>query len=416
MSSRYLQWILFRVRILLASWKGKLMFALLFVVLAISQFGIQVLSSPSAMAHMMDMVKASPGGGPSTGLFDPMALPQDKDLRQAISDYNRMPDWLASLENDRMVPPGVKIMVSHPELLSNRQMRLLKVQGLKVMPWSEPGEKDELTAVPEYWVQWNDQANTWLILSRPLDIALPQSGPGPLVVLRAILWIDKLDALEQWERENPAPQAPADLQPGGVQASLLPSSANNILMATCAIWVVSLAIMSILSLIQMSSWGNVRATGSWLPFAGLSHDTYAFLWSQAAWVCLPVLVFGMLGGVLAKLFLASLGHDIGLDWVWRSSFVVFLASLVSYTISTLLQCAPSGKEARQVLGAGWVLLLAGVNLWVSSNWSSLRPLAAFLSSYGVLLAFVVALGVSAASLYLAAWRLDAHARRAYTSQ
>lgn len=429
---RYTQWFTFRLRTFMASWTGCFTFAFLFMGLILANLGIQTLSSTTAMSAVLDWLRpppqviqtdtdhvsvspAAPAQGlPTPVLRDPLSQPPEQDLRQALVDYNKMPDWLSRLENTPMIPRGAEVFVSHPQHLTPRQLRLLRIQGFELLPWTEPGKFDRLTAAPQYWVQWVDDPQSWVIHSRSLD-ASSEDGPGGLVVLRSILWVHALDELEKWEARHPAPTPPPELHPSGVSTSLIPSNASNTLMATCGIWILTLSLMSILAIVQMSWWGTARASGTFVPFAGLGHDTHALLITHSILVCLPVFALTLLSSIAAWGGLTALGHDISLHWVWRPPVIVFLGLVFSHSFSILFQSLPSGKEARQVLGGFWVLVLAGLNLWVASHWTSLRPLAAFLASNGVFLALTVSLLVSWIVLWLASLRLDAFSRRSYTA-
>lgn len=429
---RYTQWLAFRLRAFMASWTGGFIFAFLFMGLVLANLGVQTLSSAAAMSAVLgwlrppfqaiqtdtDHVSVSPTATAqdlsAPALKDPFSQPPEQDLRQALVDYNKMPDWLSRLENTPMIPRGVEVFISHPQHLTQRQLRLLRIQGFKLLPWTEPGKSDRLTAAPQYWVQWVDDPQSWIIHYRSLDVS-SEDGPGGLVVLRSILWVHVLDELEKWEAQNPAPAPPPELHPSGVSTSLIPSSASNTLMATCGVWLLTLSLMSILAIVQMSWWGTAKASGAFVPLAGLGHDTHALLVTHSILVCLPVFALALLSSIAAWGGLTALGYDISFHWAWRTPVIVFMGLVLSHSLSILLQSLPSGREARQALGGLWVLILAGLNLWAASHWTSLRPLAAFLASNGVFLALAVSLLVSWVVLWLASLRLDAFSRRSYTA-
>jgi hypothetical protein len=335
-------------------------------------------------------------------------------VRQALTDLSAMPDWLESLERHRLGAPGVQVHVDKPQDLSERQRRLLAIQGMAIAPWSAPGVQDQLTAVPEYWVKRVDGAG-WIVYTRPLDVSPPQeAGPGELVVLRAILWIDALDALSAWERSHPAPRPPDSLLPDGVAVNLLPSTANNQLMASSAAWVLVFSIMALIAVIQMSRWEARRSTGAWVPLAGLTHDTLPFLWVQALMCSLQLAGLSLLVGLVAGSVFWLLGISVDFTWVWRLPILLAATSLFSFAVSTLLGAWPSGRETRQGLAALWILSLAFMNMFVAISWASLRPQAAFLSSAGGVLGVgLVVIALAAVALRVAGWRLDRVARRGY---
>lgn len=427
--NRYFQWCLFRLVCLARTWKGKSILSLALLFLFAAQAGIQVISSPQALGHVMEKFRThdhiqptqgeKQGGLASESFFpqikDPLAASPLEDLRQALADYGKMPDWLSSLENTRMSPPGVKVRISHPHLLTERQRRLMGVQGMVLSSWTKPGQDDRLTATPQYWVQWNDSSSSWTIHARPLDLSTSGDGPGAVVVLRSILWIDALDALEQWEAENPAPVPPASLHPGGVSTALLPSVAGNTMMAICATWILALALMSLWSVIQMSSWGALRASGGWVAFAGLTHDTHKLLWAQTLLIGFVVLLASLFAGMLSWLLMASQGLEVSASWVWKTSIVFCLAIVLSHVVSTALQIWPATREARQVLGGILALVFAAINLWVAGFWYNMRPLAAFFSSYGLPATILFCALVSLILLRLCAWKMDTRARCGYLS-
>ena len=427
---RYFHWCVFRLRCQAQTWRGGSILLLAFMSLFAIQLCVQVISSPQALGQAMELLRkqhkseisgeGNPRGSmsemmPLPELKDPMASPPLEDLRQALADYGKMPDWLHSLENTRMSPPGVMVMVSDPNKLTERQRRLMSIQGMILAPWTPPVENDRLTALPQYWVQWKDDPNSWVIHARSLDLSTSGDGPGSIVVLRSILWIEALDALERWEVENPAPVPPVDLHPGGVSTALIPSSAGNTMMAICATWILALALMSLWSVIQMSSWGTLRATGGWMAFAGLTHSTRKLLWAQVLLVGWFVFLASLSMGFLAWVILNIQGSMISLSWTWKTSLVISIAIVLAHVISISLQVWPSSREIRQIAGGMLAIVLAAVNLWVAGFWYNMRPLAAYFSSHGLLMLVLVFSLVIYLLIELCAWRLDSRARSGYLS-
>ena len=356
---------------------------------------------------------SSPGHAPfPPPLSDPLASPASlEEVRRALSDISSRPDWLASLEQKPLVRAGTRVHVSHPHALSDRQRRLFQVQGMRIVPWSTPGERDVLTGSPEFWVR-RTALPGWAIHVRPMDVSPPSSqDPGELVVLRAILWIDALDALEKWQLEHPAPTPPNDLAPGGVDVLLLPSSATHQMLSLAATWMGTLLIMAAVALSQFSSWERRRSGGLWVFMAGLSHRTYPWLLTQAALLALPLFLSACVAALMAWMGFTALGFTVEASWIWRLPVIVALGAFLAHAVSGLSGVLP--RLWSRLLSAIWILLLSGGTLWLAEAWPSLRPLAAvFLSPDGLALSFLAA-ALALICLRVSAWCLDRRARSGY---
>ena len=356
---------------------------------------------------------SSPGHAPfPPPLSDPLASPASlEEVRRALSDISSRPDWLASLEQKALVRAGTRVHVSHPHALSDRQRRLFQVQGMRIVPWSTPGERDVLTGSPEFWVR-RTALPGWAIHVRPMDVSPPSSqDPGELVVLRAILWIDALDALEKWQLEHPAPTPPNDLAPGGVDVLLLPSSATHQMLSLAATWMGTLLIMAAVALSQFSSWERRRSGGLWVFMAGLSHRTYPWLLTQAALLVLPLFLSACVAALMAWMGFTALGFTVEASWIWRLPVIVALGAFLAHAVSGLSGVLP--RLWSRLLSAIWILLLSGGTLWLAEAWPSLRPLAAvFLSPDGLALSFLAA-ALALICLRVSAWCLDRRARSGY---
>lgn len=421
--NRYQAWLGWRLR---QSFVGlglrQVGWVLSFGLLLLLQAGVLGLSSPRAVEILAQWWKEPASQqGPSSNepranspLSDPLAQTgSPDDVRRALSDLMSRPDWLVNLEQRPLVRPGTIVHVSASHALSDRQQRLMQVQGMKVMPWSEPGQGDRLTPAPEFWIQRTD-APGWVIHARPLDVSPPDpSQPGELVVLRTILWIEALDELERWQAANPAPVPPAELNPAGVDVQLLTSTASNQMMALACAWLGVLLVMSLVALSQLSAWERRRAGGLWVPLAGLSHQTYPWLVAQSLVLVLPLLLATLLAGSLAWIIYQATGMDVDARWLWRLPLMLALSAWWVHAVSGLIGVLP--RVWARVLAALWVLLLSGGTLWVSEQWLALRPaVEVFISSPALGLAFLVG-AMTLACLRLTAWILDRRARAGYQS-
>lgn len=395
-----------------------------FGLLVLLQLGVLGLSSPRAVQSLTQWWKepvssqAEPVSATSSTanatLTDPLAeVASPEDVRRALSDFASRPDWLVNLEKRALVRPGTVVHVSASHALSDRQRRLMQVQGMRVLPWTEPGQNDRLTPAPEFWIQRTDPPG-WVIHARPMDVSPPDpSQPGELVVLRAILWIDTLDELERWRAAHPAPVPPAELTPTGVDVRLLPSTASNQMMALACAWMGVLLVMSLVALSQLSAWERRRAGGLWVPLAGLSHQTYPWLVVQSLALVLPLLLATLLAGMVAWLVYRGAALDVDARWLWRLPLMLALSAWWVHAISGFIGVLP--RVWARILAACWVLLLSGGTLWVSEKWLDLRPVVEmFMSAPAWGLVFMTG-AMTLACLRLTAWILDRRSRAGYQS-
>ena len=429
--NRYVDWWVWRIQ---GYWRAglssRLALLAVFGLFILFHSAVLGLSSPRFMAVASHMVASSVSGNtervggsiksvPDDGvhsapvaLSDPLATADIEDVRRALSDLSARPDWLSKLENVKMVRSGTRVHIRSTSVFSERQLRLLNTQGFNLVSWSSPGARDELTPSPEFWVE-QESPGRWKILSRPMDVSgRDLDSPPELVVLRAILWIESLDALERWRQSHPAPEPPADLLPGGVEVSLLSSTASNQMMALTCAWIGILLTMAVVSMIQISFQARRHAGGWWSPLACLNHETSKWLVVRGLSVAIPLFTLSLLAGLLSFVVLHWVGgFDVNPIWCIRLPLWILGFSLLSHAICSALGTFQSAWP--KIFSAIWLIGLLVFMIWISDNGLGLRHWSPFFTLFWGGLPLVFSLGASFLFIFMGARKLDGQARAGY---